>query len=197
MTGEQFKIFWDTQYPGTVPLGHHFKHEYPERWFRIHSLPESQRYPADQEDWDILLERQNTILTDLLTNQSKIIIVTGEHSLEGSVELHPLEKVESITTYSFMRLMPIDMYVPGSDEYAKGQTYTPMFTEQSWQTGKFNEVLKDIALWNLQAFFISIQNQCIISPYDGGMDIILKDSQTRDFYQAKYKAWLSPRVDGM
>jgi hypothetical protein len=197
MTVEEFKIFWESTYPDTVPIGHYFKYDYHDRWFRIHSLPDSRRYPEDEGDWEILLNRQNTILTDLLTNKLPILIVTGDHTPpEGYIELQPIEDVKSIKPLKFTRLEPIDLHLLSQDKYEKGQTYTPMFTKEIWHYDRFNEILKDVAEWNLEAFFISIDNNCIAVPYDGGMDIILKDSQTRDLYKAKYKQWLSPREDG-
>ena len=196
MTAEEFKIFWESTYPDTVPIGHYFKHDYSDRWFRIHNLPGSQRYPSDKGDWEILLNRQNTILTDLMTNGSPMLIMTGDHESEGYIEIHPIEDVKSIKPFKFTRLEPIDLHLLSHDKYEKGHTYTPKFTEQIWHHDKFNEILKDIAEWNLTAFFISIDNNCIVAPYDGGMDIILKDSQTRDLYKAKYEQWLSPREDG-
>ncbi len=58
-------------------------------------------------------------------------------------------------------------------------------------------LLKEIAEYELRAYFISIAKECIIAPYDGGMDIILKDTATRDRYKLKYQEWLSLREDGM
>jgi hypothetical protein len=52
MTAEEFKIFWEST--DTVPIGHYFKHDYSNRWFRVHSLPESQRYPSDIAEWDFV-----------------------------------------------------------------------------------------------------------------------------------------------
>ena len=196
MTSQEFKIFWDFSYPDTIPINHYFKHDYSDRWFRIHSLPESQRYPSDEEDWRILLNRQNTILTDLLTNGSPILFVTGDYSYEGHIELYPIDEMMSIKPFEFTRLDPIDLHSLSKDEYDKGQIYTPMFTELVWQHDMFNEILKDIAEWNLIAFFVSIDGNCIVAPYDGGMDIILKDSSTRDFYKGKYSQWLSLHKDG-
>ncbi|WP_449384898.1 DUF3885 domain-containing protein [Chitinophaga flava] len=40
---------------------------------------------------------------------------------------------------------------------------------------------------NLRAFFISIGKELVIAPYDGGIDFILKNSETRDSYKGKYR----------
>ncbi|MDJ1503014.1 DUF3885 domain-containing protein [Xanthocytophaga agilis] len=66
MTKEQFTIFWSSTFPDTLPISHYFKYDYSDRWFRIHSLPESKRYADNEEEWNILLHRQNTIISDLL-----------------------------------------------------------------------------------------------------------------------------------
>lgn len=189
MTAKEFQTFWRSTYPDTLPIAHYFRHNYSDRWFRIHSLPDSRRYPSNEEDWEILLTRQNTILTDLLTNGSPILIVTGEY--------HTGDEVKSIKPFTFTQLEPIDLHMHNPEEHEEGEIYTPIFTEQIWYKDKFNELLKDIAKWNLVAFFISIDNNCIVAPYDGGMDIILRDSPTRDFYKAKYKQWLSPHKNGL
>ncbi|CAN5411063.1 hypothetical protein BH09BAC1_BH09BAC1_17540 [soil metagenome] len=156
-----------------------------------------QRYPANEEDWEILLHRQNTILTDLIGSVSPVLLVTGEFKMGDFPDMPPTLMAESLKPFSFtMAEAPIDLHSFSPGQYDKGHTYTPMFTEQIWQGHKFDEVLKDIAKWKLAAFFVSIQNKCIVSPYDGGVDIILKDSETRDFYKAKYAEWLSSREDG-
>lgn len=198
MTAEEFSLFWASTYPDTLPIPHYFKHDYANRWFRIHSLPGSQRYPGDEEDWKTLLERQNTILTDLLGEGSRVLLVVGDYkSEEGYIELHPLDNAKSVKPFTFTRLKPIDIYSLNPGFYEKGQLHIPLFAEAIWRCGGFDDVLKDIAEGNLEAFFISIVNGCIVAPYDGGMDMIVKDSATKDLYKATYAQWLSSREDGM
>jgi hypothetical protein len=197
MTKEQFKLFWSIKYPQTIPIPHLFKHDYPERWFRIHSLPESKRYPDNDKEWEILYTRQNTIITDLLGDNSKILIVSGDHYHEGYTELHKIEDVESIKQFLFIPLDHIDLYKISREHYEPGQVYRPIFCNEVWKRNKFNGILKDIAEDQLRAFFISIDHDTIVAPYDGGIDFVLKDSATRDSYKNKYQDWLSHRDDGL
>lgn len=197
MTAAEFNTFWQTRYPRTIPIGYRFKHDYHDRWVRVHSLPEMQRYPANEEDWGILLHRQNTIINDLIGNEASILLVTGEYKMEDFPELQPSETLQSLKLFSFTKAEEaIDLHSVSPGEYDKGHSYTPMFTDLIWQNTQFDNVLRDIALDKLRAFFVSITNKCIVSPYDGGIDVILKDSVARDFYKDKYKDWLSPRADG-
>lgn len=197
MTSEEFKIFWGSNYPDTVPISHYFKHDYPDRWFRIHNLPQSKRYADNDQEWSILLHRQNQIITDLIEEKSNFLLVTGEHKMEGYTELHPLEEASSIAQIPFISLDKIDLNKLSPDEYEPGAFYQPMFSEQIWVPQKFEGILRDIADDNLRAFFISIEKELMIAPYDGGVDFILKNSKTRDAYTQKYCSWLSPRQDGL
>jgi hypothetical protein len=76
MTAEQFEIFWSSTYNDTIPIFHYFRYDFYDRWFRIHSLPESKNYAENETDWNILLDRQNKIITDIIGENSKIIIVS-------------------------------------------------------------------------------------------------------------------------
>ena len=109
MTKEQFEIFWTSNYPGTLPIPNSVNID-PERWFRIHSLPGSKRYADTVEEWDILLSRQNEIITDLLGNNAPILFLRGDHSFDGSTELHPLNSVNSVFDFQLISLPAIDLY---------------------------------------------------------------------------------------
>lgn len=197
MTAEQFNKFWTSTYPGIAPIQHSYDHSYADRWFRIHSLPGSKRYAENENEWSILLERQNRIISDLLTENSNFLLVTGEYTSKAHIELHPFDEVVSVKSYFFVSLDPIDLHKLNPDQYEPGQFYTPKFSEQIWQAKKFDNLLKDIAEDNLKAFFVSRSKAILIAPYDGGVDFILKDSETRDAYKQKYSDWLSAREDGL
>jgi hypothetical protein len=197
MTAEQFKIFWASTYPGLIPISHCLRENNSNRWFRIHSLPGSKRYAENADEWEILLYRQNKIITDLLGDYSKIILVTGAYDFESAIELHPLTAPTVISDMPFIQLDYIDLYLHNPEQYDKGAVYKPLFWEQIWHKNKFDNLLKEIAGDELRAFFISEKNNCIVAPYDGGIDFIVKDRATSDFYKQEYKDWLSAREDGL
>ena len=47
--------FWESEFAGVVPEAHNFKYQYPDRWVRFHSLPESKRYPEREAEYLALL----------------------------------------------------------------------------------------------------------------------------------------------
>lgn len=197
MTAAEFTDFWNAHFPETIPIQHHFKYDYSDRWFRIHSLPESKRYAETPEEWQILLERQNTVATELLGDGSKIIIVTGEYNFKNAIEIHLLEDATSMNQFEVTKLPPIPMHQLSPDEFEDGDVYIPRFTIETWFPHKFDDIFRNIANDDLRAFFISIENKNIVAPYDGGVDLIVKDEAERDRYKKKYNDWLSYRADGL
>ena len=197
MTPEQFKEFWTSTYPETLPIQHFFKHDYLDRWFRIHSLPQSKRYADTEQEWSILLTRHNTIITDILGDNVKIFLVTGDYNYNEPTEAHITEEEPSFLNFSFQRLEDIDLFELSPEQYDKGQVYRPAFAEAVWKPHQHDNLLKEIADDKIRAFFISPDRRTIAAPYDGGIDLVLKDKETRDFYKEKYKGWLSEREDGL
>lgn len=208
MTKEEFNQFWASTYPNTIPIQHYFKHQYADRWFRIHSLPESKRYAHTPEEWEILLSRHNQIITDLLGNHSKVLLVTGDYSYDVPEDQEIpayctycvggqlVEENPALQAYTFTSLDGIDLYTLHPDEYDQGQFFTPTFAETVWSINQHDALLKELADDQLHAFFVSIEHQLIVAPYDGGIDFILKDSQMRYTCKEKYQNWLSKHPSG-
>jgi len=197
MTPEQFKEFWTSTYPETLPIQHFFRHDYPDKWFRIHSLPQSKRYADTEQQWDILLTRHNTIITDILGDSAKVFLVTGDYNYNEPIEVHITKQEPSFFNFSFQLLDDIDLFELSPEQYDKGQVYRPAFAETVWKAHQHDSLLRDIADDKIRAFFISQDKKTIAAPYDGGIDFVLEDKETRDSYKEKYKDWLSKREDGL
>ena len=196
MTPEEFDELWNLHYPETVPISYLFKFDFASRWFRIHSLPNSKRYPDNEQEKDILLKRQNAIITDLLGNNSKVILVTGEYNW-GKRETHVVDEEKVFANYNFSILKSIDLYKLNPEDYDEWEVYRPAFAESKWSSNQHDELLMEIANDNIRAFFVSFEKKVIIAPYDGGIDFVLQDSSIKNVYKDKYKEWLSIREDGL
>lgn len=202
MTPSQFEGIWTSKYPLTPPIAYLLRDAYPERWFRIHSLPESKRYPEDESDWSILLDRQNSLISDLLGNNSDVLLVAGEYDFDSNNgHVWEFSPVDSIHHLPFTELKPVPLETLNTErnlnEFKPGEFYRLVFSTIHWQSSTWDKLLKEIAYDELRAFFISIANELIIAPYDGGIDIILKDEPTRNIYKTKYKDWLSIHESGL
>lgn len=197
MKKEDFHKYWNLTFPKTVPISHLFKHEYAIRWLRIHSLPDSKRYAENDEEWHILLTRQNEIITDLLGTGMNVLLVTGDYYWGDEKDIHITVESEIFAPYSFARMDDIYLNKLNTANYEETAVYRPAFAETSWNYGTHDQLLREIAVDNMRAFFVSFEKNIIIAPYDGGIDFILKDVSSKDFYKEKYRHWLSKREDGL
>lgn len=196
MTTDQFKKYFASNYSECIPVGHLYRTTYPHRWFRIHSLHESKRYPDTPEEWELLLNRQNTIITDVLGEDAVIFLVTGYYKTGLPVSI-AFEESAFLQNKDLTELELNEFNKENSDDFNKDLFYKAFFCRQTWKHKKLDALLKEIANDELRVFLVSPDKNCIIAPYDGGIDFILKDSRTRDFYMQKYKQWLSKRADGL
>lgn len=197
MTKEDFQKIWTLNYPETVPISYLFKHDYSDKWFRMHSLPESKRYADDENEWKILLSRQNEIITDLFGVETPILIVAGEYNWGDNRAIHVTGEEEIFKSFSFILLDNIELNNIDPEQYDELDIYRPAFAQTIWKPNYHNKFLREIATDNIRAFFVSFDKNVIVAPYDGGVDFVLKDSLTKEYYKNKYRQWLSEREDGL
>lgn len=54
MISSTFYKLWRNAFGETAPIGYQLKDIFPERWLRVHSLPESKRYADSKEEYAII-----------------------------------------------------------------------------------------------------------------------------------------------
>jgi hypothetical protein len=175
---QQFQHFWALHYPELPPINDVFKQRFSDRWVRIHSLPDSKRYADTKSEWDILLQRQNAVIDHVLQQDEKIQIVIN------AAEEH---------NYMFTAF---NAHAIGVFKDADHETeFSSFVIDETWQSHTFNPMLIMIAEEQMRAFIIG--TDCIVAPYDGGMDIIAKDTEACWAFKRHFSNWLSKRHDGL
>lgn len=169
---------WQRLFPEVLPINHQFKSKLSARWVRIHSLPDAQRYPKSPADWDMLLTRQNAVINHLVLKDAPITWVWNRLAPDS-----PL--------FSQVALVRIGLVRAAEDEVA----CDCWLLNGVWQRGACDAFLTMIADEQMRAFIIA--PDCLISPYDGGMDIILKDSFAVESFKRHFADWMSRREDGL
>ena len=183
---KEFEKFWGVNFSDAVPLYYTLRDTYSENWLRIHSLPDSKRYADSKEEMEMILSRNNQIISDEINDNDEIYLVkTDSSNKDNSIIYHSIiykkvPKLKSIIK-NYDEELDIDVFV----------------SKNIWVKNKFNNLLEDIANNKADVFIISIKDQLIFIAYDGGMDIIYKNKEQRDYYKTKYKEWLSKRPDGL
>jgi hypothetical protein len=186
---EEVNNFWDSILEGCEPEAHNLKHLFKTRWVRFHSLPQSKRYPENEQEYQEVFSRYNKILRELSPNSSEIIIILSEYS----ESLKP-KKPENYLD----ELFPDSICWRTVKDSEEDDLYWHTHTKKIKYTGmELNELLRLVANDKARnVIIICIETQSVFHPYDGGMDVILTSTIARDNLKAKYKNWLSSHPDG-
>ncbi|WP_151837837.1 MULTISPECIES: hypothetical protein [unclassified Acinetobacter] len=193
-----FQSQWELFYPDKLPISHYLIQDFPQFWFRIHSLPESKRYADTAAEYELLLNRHNKIITDCFGDDTSIFIVSG-HYFSHSRNNKAYDPA-FILPYQFHLEQEINLKLLNPEDYdddEENSFFRPYSIETIWQPKTHNELLRKIADDELRAFMISFEKNIIVAPYDGGIDFIILDEVKRNDLRNKYQDWLSPRADGL
>jgi hypothetical protein len=195
----QFRRFWQQHFSDCPPVSWLFKHRLAECWFRFHSLPESKRYAEDDAEFAELLRRQNTVLLDVIGTDNECVLVSGSYDDSPLIEnLRSCSALGKFEFQDFDRLSkqdfdPIDLEPDEEPAYL-----TLFYATHKLERGSLDEILLCVADEKIANFFVvSYERQHIFAPYDGGVDIILKDAKERDEFKAKYRDWLLSHPAGL
>ena len=154
MTPQEFQTLWLHHFPEASLINYTFRLAYPHRWVRIHSLPDAQRYPNNQKDWDILFHRQQTAITHLFGDQSPICLVTGHYRYDGVKHEWSDDAQRIFSAFSFQTLPAIDLHSIDPDQYDPSDQFIPAYTSVQWSTETYKDLLEAIATEQAWAFFL-------------------------------------------
>lgn len=183
MTIEQFRDHWQALYGDVAPLGYRLREAFPERWFRIHSLPESKRYPENETERLEILRRHNTVLSELLEPDETFASIQVAWSLDAT-----LEKLDNLLG------QPLEWLCTKRDDETFGHFWIGW---QVWQPGLLDELLRQVMEDETRFLVVALKQKCVYAPYDGGGDLILESQAERDAVRTRYADWLSRHPEGL
>lgn len=194
MTDEAFLAFWRSHFDDCPPAGFLLHETFPERWFRIHSLPESKRYAETAREMTALLARHNTVASDVLGEGSPCVLVT-------KAEYNPRvgRPARGHVQFARLQLQPLVVVTANNpNDTGAGWSIPLSFARMQWQRGALDDVLIDVANALLGPLLIvSEATARVYAPYDGGADLILTTPAERDVFRNRYQAWLSAHPSGL
>jgi hypothetical protein len=183
LTIEELRNHWQTLYGDTAPLGYRLREAFPERWFRIHTLPESKRYPENENERLEILRRHNTVLSELLEPNETFAIITVVWSPDATPE-------EPDNFFG----QPLEWFCTKQDDEAFGHFWIGWHV---WQPGLLDELLRQVMEDETRFLVVGLKQQCVYAPYDGGGDLILEFQAGRDTMRTRYADWLSTHPKGL
>lgn len=197
LSSHHFEYNWNHVFPQKVPIGYLFKHYFYQNWLRIYSLPNAKRYANNNIELKQLLVHQNQIISNCFGSETMIYIVSGHYSY-GDIETSDINQ-NSLLHYDFEVGIPIHLHTKEPTYFDDGENndryFTPYFVQSIWRQNLHNELLIQIANDEFDAFLISFENNIIIAPYDGGIDLIVPDLDLINQLKQRYAKYLSCRED--
>lgn len=197
MSTEEFYTNWNKCFPNSYPIDYELKYTLKSRWLRIHSLPESKQYAETKEDEQIILERYNTVISDVLSAGSKVILLVGLFSLE--LDDNDFSSFINTSEFKFIdkiKLSDLNLESHKNEETFENEFYNIFIKEEVWVNNGFNEFLLSLAKGERRMAIVDFNKCLIVHPYEGGIDLIYPTTEIKEAYKMKYSEWLSKREDG-
>lgn len=182
-----FSAWWTERFGDVLPLGYVLRTAFPDRWFRIHSLPESKRYVNDDSERRVLLDRQELLADEVVGQKEPCFIVTPQYEDIALGAKRELVEFPNLTFSCDLR----------GNEGTEEPDIACLVAEVSWDATDMKPALLAIADDQLRALWINRNTNAIFAPYDGGVDVVLESRARRDVLREHLSEWLSARSDGL
>jgi hypothetical protein len=157
-----------------------------DKWVRFHSLPNSKRYPENEEEEQEVISRANSILSSVFKEGDEIFLVRSVWSSNSEKPL--LLDDEGLFWKS---------WIVDSDgiEYALGHAYIYL---RKWRLGIFDKILLDVAHDRESNLMILNERRGVIyHPYDGGCDLVVESASKLFELRSIHSDYLSSHPSGL
>ena len=191
----EFNEDWYRHHAGLFPIGYLLRRDGAKHWLRVHSLPESKRYAETQDEWQILLSRQNELAMKVLGPEPCWMVQTHWVTPAGEVDIADANDLFRATREFGLRYA-FQFKESEADEEDKLWNVHALLSE--WSAGKFDAVLRDIAEYRAApTLWMSSTSGAIFAPYDGGVDLFLPTQSTVASLVNAHPDWLSSHPAGL
>ena len=191
---DEFGEYWRANFPDCPPVSFTFKVRLNHRWFRIHSLPESKRYAETAEESQEILRRQRMLFNDVIGgNEICYLVCLSYKKIAAKAYETECPSLARLLTHASAPVQIPEIQAEREDD----EFFQVGFGKQNITFDGLKEILAAVADYRTAYFFVLNPNsKRIFAPYDGGVDVILENSEKRDQFKYKYKNWLSSHPQG-
>ena len=185
--------WWTERFGEVPPLGYKLREAYADRWLRIHSLPESKRYPETEQEMKLLLRRHAKVASQLLSLAEPCLIVRSLYEGAQVGATRPFDEFDERPFECIASMRHPD----ADDEAIEPWDISFWVNSTNWDPELERTALVATANDELRAIWFNPQSGEIYAPYDGGADVILRETKRRERLKAMFADWLSARPDGL
>ncbi|MFF4771755.1 DUF3885 domain-containing protein [Microtetraspora fusca] len=178
---------WERQWPECPPFAHWLRDHYPDRWVRFHSLPDSKRYPDNEAEYAVVLDRHHTLLSELDPG-ADLLVITAEWTDTAATTPQRWPRRSQVAPSA--RHWRTLIEEPDDPEF---RAYTQLYAElRPWRPGIIDAVLRAVADDEISGVILGPSDlRWLYHPYDGGADVILPTRSERDALKERHRTWLS------
>jgi hypothetical protein len=183
---------WNERWPGCSKVPYELR-SLRDRWVRFHTLPGSKRYPDTEAEYGIILARHNSVLDELATSPTVLVVTAGYSATAHRQE--PLRSAETVAVH------PDATYWTSicTDDEPGFEVWMHLYAgETPWAVGHLDPLLREVADDMIANVLIAdVELRWLYHPYDGGMDVILPSTAEREALRDRHRAWLSAHRLGL
>lgn len=191
----EFNEDWRRYHPGLFPIGYLLRRDGAKHWLRFHSLPESRRYAETQDEWRLLLWRQNELAKKVLGDEPCWLVQTHWVTPAGEVDIADADDPFRATRELGLLFA---FQFKDSQEGEEDKLWNVHALLSEWSAVRFDAVLRDIAEYRAApTLWMSSTSGAIFAPYDGGVDLFLPSQSTVASLVSAYPDWLSSHPAGL
>ncbi|WP_234376979.1 hypothetical protein [Streptomyces sp. TP-A0356] len=184
---------WRERRPSSPPLAHRFRRAYPDCWVRFHSLPDSKRYPASEDEYAIVLDRHNTLLDELFAGSDVLVVTMDWSDTPASLVIPPERRILHPDAVRWWTEPDRDDPDPAFHSY-----WYLYADRRPWHREGIDALLRAVADEAIaEVFLTDVGLRRLYHPYDGGADVILPTPAERDRLRHRHSDWLSPYPSGL
>ncbi len=181
---------WEANFQHVPPLAWKLREQFKDQWLRLYSLPNGKRYPDTPEEVYTILYRFNAIMNEIVcqTDIEVVLMIPIPSEMEGS-RYKPAE-VPDFGMYDSFKISI-------QDEGSYDEEWVILKKMFYWKPNTLDEIVRRVADDKILCPIIVIDNKSIISPYDGGTDLITPDEDRLRSIRSKFADWTSNLSSGL
>ena len=188
---------WHSAWGSCRPISHELRGCLHDRWVRFHSLPGSQRYAVNDDEYAELLHRHATVLAELLqsgetSTGQELVLLTASWSSDPEPAERAAELAQAVPTATYWTSVLTDDSEP-----------EPVWTHL-WlspcrlRDAHLTQLLRLVADDTTDGVIITTPEMSwLYAPYDGGADVIVATAVQRDQLRERHQDWLSAHPAGL
>jgi hypothetical protein len=171
---------WNKYYTHYPPIGFILRSKEEYNFLRIHSLPESKRYPSNIEDSNLIIGKFTEITQHIFMRGEEVVLFLIQYEI-------PTQIVSTGWNMSKLRIIP-SPWLEKIEEYNDIEEMVIYFGYRNWEEGCANTfclAASENTVASITLFSSLTGN--VVCPYDGGFDVFMPDKKLYKSFSLKFK----------